>query len=157
RDGFRSESGQVQPELFEDFSVEEASFGVEPLVRTGDGNLRPDDPGACDAEDPLQVLLGPERAEPARARADDGNRLVAEYSLQPGARRPVDRVLEPARDRAVVLGRREEDRGGRCPVLAQAAYRIGRVGLEVLVIERQLADSPPELELDAVGRGLERS
>src|SRR5439155_10236440 len=91
RDGLRRESGQVQPELFEDLAVEEAAFAVEPFVRTGDGDLRPDDAGAGDAEDPLQVLLGPESAELARARADDGDRLVPEHGLDWWAGGPVDR------------------------------------------------------------------
>jgi hypothetical protein len=33
----------------------------------------------------------------------------------------------------------------------------GVVGFEVLVVERQVAEPFPELELDAVGRGLDRS
>src|SRR5207237_1284096 len=66
-------------------------------------------------------------------------------------------VLEPAGDRAVVLGCREEDRVRRSPGFAQALHRLGRVMLEVLIVERQLAETFPELELDAVGRGLERS
>jgi hypothetical protein len=43
----------VQPELLEDLSVEEPALGVEPLVRAGDRDLRPDDARAGDAEDPL--------------------------------------------------------------------------------------------------------
>ena len=61
----------MQPELGEDFSVEKQALGVEPLVGAGDRDLGPDDPRAGDAEDPLQVLLGPEGAELARARADN--------------------------------------------------------------------------------------
>src|SRR6185503_12983205 len=96
RDGLRGESGQVQPELFEDLSVEEPALEVELLVRAGDGDLGSHHPGAGDAEDSLQVLLGPEGAELAAARADDGDRLVPEYRLQARARGPVDRILEAA-------------------------------------------------------------
>jgi len=63
----------VQPELFEDLSVEEPALEVELLVRAGDGDLGSHHPGAGDAEDSLQVLLGPEGAELAAARADDGD------------------------------------------------------------------------------------
>src|SRR5690349_95629 len=86
RDGLRGESGQVQPELFEDLSVEEPALEVELLVRAGDGDLGPDDAGARDAEDPLQVLLGPEGTELTGARADDRDRLVAQHAfeLRPG-------------------------------------------------------------------------
>src|SRR3954462_1618056 len=97
---------------------------LEPFVGAGDGDLRPDDAGADESEALLQVLLGPEGAELARARADDGDRLVPEHGLEPGARGPVDRVLEPTRHRAVVFGCREEDRIGGRPVLAQAMNRV---------------------------------
>src|SRR5205807_8380611 len=51
RDGFRGESGQVQPELFENLSVEETALRVEALVGARHRDLRPDDARAGDAED----------------------------------------------------------------------------------------------------------
>src|SRR5262245_50613483 len=92
--GFRRERRQVQPELLEHLAVEQSPFAIEPLVRTRDRDLRPDDAGPGDPEDPLQILLGPEGAELAGARADDGDRLVPQHCLEAGPRGPVDRVLQ---------------------------------------------------------------
>src|SRR5574340_159406 len=107
RYGFRSESRQVQAELFEELSVEQPAVGVELLLRAGHGDLGADHAGTGDAEDPLQILLRPESAELAGARADDGDRLVAKRRPHPRPGGPVDRVLEAARDRPVVLRCRE--------------------------------------------------
>src|SRR5579859_976538 len=147
----------MQPELVEDLSVEEPALRVEALLRAADRNLGADNARAGDAEDPLQVLLRPEGAELARAGADHRDRLVAKHRVLPRPRSPVDRVLEAAGDRAVVLGRREENRVGGTPLVAQAPHRLEGVALEVVVVQRELAESLPELELDPVGRGLDRS
>jgi len=84
------------------------------------------------------------------AAADDGDGLVPEGGLVLGARRPVDRVLQAAGHRAVVLGRGEEDRVRRAPVLPEPADALRKVAvLEILVVYRQVADPFPQLDLDA--------
>src|SRR5437763_11535201 len=154
-DRFRGERRQVEAELFEELAVEKASLRIEPLRRAADRDLRADDAGAGDAEDSLEILLRPQRAELAGARADDGDGLVVERARAHRPRCPVDRVLQSARDGAVVLRRREEDRVRLAPRLTQPAHRLGRVvAVELLGVERELGEPFPELELDALRRGL---
>src|SRR5207244_4392693 len=102
----------------EEFAVEQAALVVEALVRAADRDLRADDARAGDAEDPLEILLRPERAELTGACARDRDGLVAERVLEPRPRCPVDSVLQAAGDGTVVLGRREEDRVRLAPRLA---------------------------------------
>src|SRR5262249_53663624 len=94
RDGLPGERRQGQAQPFERLAVEEAALVVEALVRPADGDLRAHDAGAGDSEDPLEILLRPERAELAGARADDRDRLVAERVFEARAGSPVDRVLQ---------------------------------------------------------------
>ena len=62
----------------------------------------------AEAQHAAQVLLRDGGADGARRGADHGRRLARERVLAVGAARPVDRVLQPARDRAVVFGRDEQ-------------------------------------------------
>src|SRR5258707_6925137 len=93
-----------EPEPVEELAVQQAALRVELLVRAGDGELVPDDAGAGDAEHLPEVGLRPHGAELARAGADDGHGLVAQSALAHRARGPVDRILQDAGNRAVVLG-----------------------------------------------------
>src|SRR5204862_6262399 len=98
-----------------------------------------------------QVGLRPQGPELPGAGTEDRDRLVRQRGLELRPRRPVDRVLQAAGDGAVVLGRREEDRVRRLPLLAEAADgRRNLIRLEILVVDRQLADSLPQLELDGL-------
>src|SRR5437868_12249677 len=68
-----------------------------------DGELDIEHPRAERGQDLAELSLCPGRPERARARADDGHRLVPEHVRRHRARDPVDRVLQLARDRRVVL------------------------------------------------------
>ena len=57
--------------------------------------------------------------------AESRKRLLAVEGLRAGARRPVDQVLEHARHRRVVLGRRDDERVGFQQPLAQEACARG--------------------------------
>ena len=83
---------------------------VELLVRVADRQLGLGHARAHRAEHLAELGRRPDAAERAGARADHGDGLVAERVRRERPRRPVERVLERARDRRVVLRRREEDR-----------------------------------------------
>ena len=72
----------------------------------GDGVL--ERAGAEGAEHLAGLRRGPDAAEHARARREHGDRLVPHRRLGQRPGRPVERVLEHARDRRVVLGRRDQ-------------------------------------------------
>src|SRR5436190_314761 len=106
--------------------------------------------------------LGPHGAELTGARPDDRDGLVRQRALAHRPRSPVDRVLEPAGNRAVVLRRREEDRVSLDPRVAETLDRGWRVAaVQVLVVQGQLREPcrVEELDLDAfrgdLGRGPE--
>ena len=80
--------------------------GLELDVRLGRVHLR----RVAEAEHAAQLLLGDGGADRARRRADHRRRLARERVLAVGPARPVDRVLQAARDRAVVF-RRDEQHG----------------------------------------------
>ena len=82
---------------------------VELLVCVADGELDFGHARAHRAEHLAQLGGSPHTAERPGARADHGDGLVAEDVRRDGARSPVERVLERARDRRVVLGCGEED------------------------------------------------
>ncbi len=146
-----------EPEPVEELAVQQAALRVELLVRAGDGELVPDDAGAGDAEHLPEVGLRPHGAELARAGADHGHGLVAQSALAHRARGPVDRVLQHAGNRTVVLGCGEEDRVRRRPLLTETADGRGELlELEILVVQGQVADALPDLDLDALRRGLGR-
>ena len=93
------------------------------------------------ASDLAQLGLRPDGAEHAGAGADHGGGLVAQRRVGQRARGPVDGVLEHARDRVVVLRRREQDarRPRRSP---RAARRRRGRGLGVARRPRRTAGSP---------------
>src|SRR6266480_4251591 len=149
--------GEAEPLV--ELAVEQPPVPVEALVRPGDRKLVTDDARARGAEDLAQIRLRPHRAELADARTDHSDGLVGQRGFELGARGPVDGVLEPAGNRAVVLGRREEDRVRRAPLLAQPGD--GRRNLsvfQILVVDRQVAEAGriEELDLDTLRRGLDR-
>ena len=96
-----------------------------------------------------QLGLRPDGAERARARADDGDRLVAQHVRRARPRDPVDRVLQLAGNRRVVLRRREEHRVGAGDGRAHPRdRRRRRLDVVVLVVRRNRLQPVPELELE---------
>src|SRR5207248_7954281 len=72
-------------------------------------------------------------------------------------RGPVDRVLQHARDRRVVLGRREEDAVGAGDRGAETRRGRGRrIAVVVLVVRRYGLQAVPELDLDVLAGDLRR-
>jgi hypothetical protein len=82
----------------------------ERVVSAADRELGVDHARPGEAERLAQLRLGPDGPEDPGAGADHRDRLVAPGVVGERARRPVDRVLEAAGHRAVVLGRRDQDR-----------------------------------------------
>jgi hypothetical protein len=104
-------------------------------------------------QDLADLGLGPHRTEEAGARADDGARLVAQDVVRERARGPVERVLERARQRGVVLGGGDEERVGLGDGVEELPDGLGRRGLEVLVEGGQAGEALP---LHEVRSGRER-
>ena len=136
-----------------DLVVGEAALVVELLVRVADGQLDFGDPGAHRAEHLAELGGRPDAAERTGARADHCDGLVAERVRRERARAPVERVLERAGDRRVVLGRREEDGVGLAHELAERRdSRRSRHDVVVLVVRRHALQPVPENDLDALRR-----
>ena len=143
---------QLLPELL----VHEPA-GLEPRRRMPDGELGVEHASARGRQDLAQLRLRPDRAEDPAARADDRDGLVAERIHGERPRKPVDSVLQLARNRRVVLGRAEEDRVGAGDVRAQSRDgRRRRVDVVVLVVRGHRLQAVPQLELDVAGRELGR-
>ena len=87
-----------------------------------------------------QMVVRAERANRSGRNADDRPGLAAPCAVSVRARADVDRVLEHAGHAAVVLGCHEE----HCISLPDARLErrsgSGRIGVVVLVVERQLPD-----------------
>jgi hypothetical protein len=94
-------------------SVGQGAARVEGLLRAQNGQLSVDHPRADCREYFAQLCLGPDGAEEARAGADHRHGLPAQAVAGKGTGGPVERVLERARQRGVVLRRRDENRVGR--------------------------------------------
>ena len=76
-----------------------------------------------------RLLLGPDAAEHAGARAHDADRLVAEHAgheLCRRPRRPVERILELSGNGAVVLRRRDQHGVGKRALTKSATSELGR-------------------------------
>jgi hypothetical protein len=127
-----------------DDTVPREDLGSELEVCLGCGHL----PGVAEAQHRPQALLGQGRADLTDRRPDHRRWYVVEGVLTPRSRCPVDGVLQPARDRAVVLGRDKQD--GLRPV-DRLLERDGLgwiVLVVVLTVERQVPDRDlGELEL----------
>src|SRR6266404_2689084 len=88
--------------------VLEATVGVEAVHRATQREFSLDHSGTGCAEHLAQIGLRPNSSENADARADDRDRLAAKRALgNRRPRKPVDGVLQGARNRRVVL------RGGK--------------------------------------------
>src|SRR3546814_15935490 len=93
-----------------------------------------------EAEHTAQVLLGNGRSNRARRCPDDCGRLAGEGILAVGTARPVDRVLQAAWNRAVVLWRDEKDcLDGSDGILerTRGGWKVRVVGIAV---ERQILE-----------------
>ena len=108
---------------------------------------------------PCGARPGPRRRRTAPALEPiTATGFVAERVRRERARGPVERVLERARDRRVVLGRRDQDGVGRARP-RRAERRDGRrrrLDVVVLVVRRHVAQPVPELELVARAEQLRR-
>ncbi len=91
--GFNSDLAGIRDEVRRELDV---GFGGVHLRRV------------AKAEDTAQALLGYRSADRAGRCSDDRRRLAGKGILAVGAAGPVDRVLEPAGDRAVVFRRNEK-------------------------------------------------
>src|SRR5450755_17365 len=98
-----------------------------------------------------KVVIGAERAQSPGREAENRSRLAVPRALAVGTRGDVDRVLEHARHRAVVLRRDEQHRVGLLHAALEILDLLRRVGVEVLVVMRQLADLD-DLELQRLRR-----
>jgi len=87
-----------------------------------------------------EMMVGAEAAVHPGRRGHDRRWLLVEDALPIGARADVDRVLEHARNAAVVFGAAEEDAVGSRDLLAEAGPLLRRVGVEVLVVKGEVAD-----------------
>jgi hypothetical protein len=86
-----------------------------------------------------QLHLRPGRADHAGGGADDSHRLAAERRFPRRPRQPVEGVLEAARHRVVVFGRRDEDGIRRFDLVAQRRYRCRPTGgLYIGIVDRQV-------------------
>src|SRR6266851_617194 len=125
---------------------------VEALACVTDGDLAFGYPSVDRAEDLAQLGLRPDGTEHAGTRADHSDRLVAQGVGGEWAREPVERVLERARDRGVVLGGDEEHGVGVPDRLADSRDGLGSfLGVVVLVVGRDVAEPVVDLELRALG------
>src|SRR3546814_4452783 len=104
----------------------------------------------AEAEHTAQVLLGNGRSNRARRCPDDCGRLAGEGILAVGTARPVDRVLQAAWNRAVVLGRDEKDcLDGSDGILERPRGRW-KVRVVVIAVERQIRSGEHQSELQSL-------
>src|SRR5262249_55464354 len=87
----------------------------------------------------------------ARRDADHRARFARPRVLTVGTRAYVQRVLQHAWNGAVVFGCNEEDRVCGPDALPQRLPGLGRIGVLILVVERQLPDLD-DLELQVIRR-----
>jgi hypothetical protein len=121
------------------------------LVRVADSQLDLHHARTGGAQDLAQLGLRPDGAEHPRARPDHRHGLVPQRARRLRARRPVDGVLQHARDRRVVFRCREQhevgvgDRAAK-PLDRRRALRA----VVVLVIRWDRLEAVEDLELAAV-------
>jgi hypothetical protein len=114
--------------------VRQVPVCVEPLRGVADHYLGLVDGEHVEEDHHLpHVVLRPRRADDADGGAHDGGGLTIPSAVAVGARRPVYRVLEHARDRVVVLGRDEQDGVGLADTPLQFQDLFRRLQLLVLV------------------------
>ena len=95
------------------------------------------------------LRLRPDGAEQAGARPDHRGRLLAQHVVGERARGPVERVLEPAGDRRVVLGGGDQEAVGLLDRGEELLHRRRRGVLEVLIEDGQAGEALPLHELDS--------
>src|SRR5689334_21746024 len=141
--------GDVQRllQLLHELVVDQPSLFVELQGGVADGDLRLHDASSPSREHLAELGLRPDGAEGPGARADDERRLPAQDGRRNRTRQPVDRVLQLAWDRGVVLRGREQEqvRGG--DGVAQFGDLLD-ARLVVLVEGRQRLEAVPRFELD---------
>ena len=116
-----------------------------------------DHPRASDAEGLAGLVVRPHPAVLASRRADDGHRLVLQRTVAERPRQPVDRVLEHARDAAVVLRGDGEGGVGVGSGGPQRHHGGGHVFVvDVLVVERQVAEPVEQRHRNPVRRSIRR-
>src|SRR4051812_35715725 len=104
-----------------------------------------------------KLVIGAEAADRARRGADDRRRLLVPDALAVRPRSDVDRILENARNAAIIFGRDEED-----PVSGTDRVTENGVGgrlvaaVIILVVEREVADLDDSAIKPALLQGAER-
>ena len=125
------------------------------LVSAGDRELLLEHLGADRPQHLARLRLRADRAVAPRAGPHHRGGLVRENALARGPGGPVERVLEHAGNRAVVLGGGDEDRAGRVDPPPEIEHRTRRpLTLQVLVEVGDRAELSEDLEADT--RGSER-
>src|ERR1700728_1389585 len=118
------------------FRLHQPALLVELLLCVGERQLAMDYTRAGGTEHLAQLGLGPDGAEHRTAGSDHRRVLAADRRLIERARGPIDRILELSGNRAVVLGRREQQAIGSGELGAQVLDRSAGAGLVVLVERR---------------------
>src|SRR4051812_7407940 len=127
--------------------IEQPALGIEGVVGQADGQLVLQDVRADRLEHLARLGLRPDRAEQPGARTDHGRGLAAQHVRRVRARGPVQRVLEHARDRGVVLGGGDQDGVGAPDRLAQRVHARGcDRAVDVLVVEGHVTQAVLQLE-----------
>ena len=121
--GFGEERVDRLLQLLPERLVYEPTSLVEALWRVTDRNFPFHHPRPDGCQDSPQVRLGPDSPEGPGARADDRDRLVPERVRCEGPGDPVESVLQRARNRRVVFGRRKENRVRFADCTAQSRHR----------------------------------
>src|SRR6476620_2674986 len=86
------------------------------------------------------LMVSSETADASRRCRDDRTRLLVEHALPVGPRADVDRVLQDSGDATIILGTAEQHAVRLADLLAETGPLLGRIGIEVLVVEREVAD-----------------
>ena len=105
----RTRSPRTSSSRAAELGVGERVVGVEGRVGHADRQLGLEHVRARGLERLADLGLRPDGAEQAGAGPDHGARLLAQDVVGERARGPVERVLEPAGDRGVVLGRGDQE------------------------------------------------
>ena len=106
----RSRSPSTIAEAVAELGVGERAVELEGGVRQADRQLGVERMRTRRLERLADLRLRPDGAEQAGARPDDRGRLLAQHVVGERARGPVERVLEPAGDRRVVLRGGDQER-----------------------------------------------
>ena len=145
------EVGEQVPQTLRELRIVQRAVVCKRVVGHPDGELGFEYVRARGLHGLAHLGLRPDGAEEPGARAHHGGRLVAQHVLRERPRSPVDRVLEGARQRGVVLGGGDQDRVRTLDRGEEGPNGLWRRVLEVLV-ERGQSGQPVPLDQIHPGR-----